>query len=215
MAARSRGCSSAHGGKASRSAKRPISSSVPTSPSLTAAKTRAIGWSSHRRMRSTSVGPCGAVLRAEACASRRARAARQPVFVQPLLKNSLHVGLGFRRGGHRGNRAAAQVTHNHDRPMVHVHAVGKRSPGRPIAFRRIAVAPQEVVQDLDFDGMVIAGPIGDLGELLTSRFPVFVQRAAFRCASHYAGPYAPPRVARRCHWRASGILAGSCGRELP
>jgi hypothetical protein len=75
-----------------------------------------------------------------------------------------------------------------NRPMVDVYVLGESESRWLIAFWRILVTPQEVIQDLGFDGMMIPDPIRESSELLPPSLPVIVQRATIQHGRHRKVP---------------------------
>ena len=74
------------------------------------------------------------------------------------------------------------------------------------AHGRIPETAEEVIQDPDFEGMIIPGPIRESSEFLAPSFPIIVERAAIRHGGHNAVPYVPERPRRARQAKCSAGL---------
>jgi hypothetical protein len=64
------------------------------------------------------------------------------------------------------------MMHDDNRPMVDVDVCRKGEPRRPGTLGRILVTLQKVIQDVDFDGALIAGRVRKSSELIPPSFPI-------------------------------------------
>ncbi len=80
---------------------------------------------------------------------------------------------------------------NDNCPMVDVKVCREGKPRGASSLGRISVTPQKEVQDVGLSGMMVAGPIRELSELLPPSFPIIVQRARIRHGDESKVPLDP------------------------